>query len=110
MNKQGGNSGGRTGLHGRHLPRLPLGNVGIEGSSISKHYPSPETSKTMDTKKVEGKKGCKNTTNRVGELKRNQKKHISDTIQPTNSVEQRGGRTVIHGRHFGHVPITHHTV
>ena len=56
----GGNRGGRTGLHGRHLPRLPLGNVGIEGTNRSKHYPPPETSKTMGTKKVEGKKGCKN--------------------------------------------------
>ena len=35
--------GGRTLLHGRHLPRLPLGNVGIEVSSIFKHYPPPET-------------------------------------------------------------------
>ena len=37
------NRGGRTGIHVRHLPRLPLGNVCIEGTSIIKHYPSPET-------------------------------------------------------------------
>ena len=39
----GGNRGGRTLIHGRHPPRLPLGNVGIEGTSLCKHYPPPET-------------------------------------------------------------------
>ena len=37
------NRGGRTGIHARHLPRLPLGKVGIEGTSSIKHYPPPET-------------------------------------------------------------------
>ena len=37
------NRGGRTASHCRHLPRLPIGNVGIECSSTGKHYPPPET-------------------------------------------------------------------
>ena len=36
------NRGGRTLKHVRHLPRLPFGNVGIEGTSPIKHYPPPE--------------------------------------------------------------------
>jgi len=37
------NRGGRTGRHARHLPRLPLGNIGIECTSTTKHYTPPET-------------------------------------------------------------------
>jgi len=32
------NRGERTAFHVRYLPRLPLGNVGIECSSMRKHY------------------------------------------------------------------------
>jgi hypothetical protein len=34
----GWHRGGRTAIHLRHLPRLPLGNVGIEFISTPKHY------------------------------------------------------------------------
>jgi len=49
------NKGGRTVFHGRHLPRFPLGNVGIEVTSTFKHYPPPERRKQW-TRKVNGKK------------------------------------------------------
>ena len=48
------NRGRRTVPHHRHLPRLPLRNVGIEGISILKHY-QPNT-KNNGHEKVEGKK------------------------------------------------------
>ena len=61
------NRGGRTFSHGRHLPRLPLGNVGIEGTSTIKHYTQhPKRRKPWASKKVEGKKGCKNNKQQGG--------------------------------------------
>jgi hypothetical protein len=81
MNKQCGKRGGRTVIHVRHLPRLPIGNVGIEGTSTLKHYPPPETSNTMDTRRWRAINDPNNNNTGVN-LKKNQ--NNKSVTRPTN--------------------------
>jgi hypothetical protein len=88
-------------MHHRHLPQIPLGNVGIEGSSTLEHYPT-ETQKTMDTKGERARNDKKNNTTGV-----NLKKSKNKSVTPSNeqTVWNRGGRTGGHVHHLLHLPL-----
>jgi hypothetical protein len=62
IHEQVGNGGNRTFSHVRHLPRFPLGNIGIKGSSTSKRCTTTRNgqhNRHMVSEKIEIKKQIK---------------------------------------------------